>query len=437
VFTNEERLLIEQKRKNNGLEGSNSLKLTVSSTFTAEPISDYIAWWCKEFKEPVEIEFAPYNQVFQELLNESSLISRNTGLNLLLIRFEDWIRDDVSEDGAKIEKLERNFRELVQLLENKKKSIPYFVGIFPVSTHLSLGAELVKHLEEMNRRWKESLKNIKDVYTVDFNLAQELYDIGEIFDKSKDKAGHIPFTDEYFSVMGTMVARKICAWKKQTLKVIVLDCDNTLWSGICGEGTSDVDVAEPYRALQSFMLQKRNEGMLLALCSKNNEKDVWEVFDNNKQMILKKEHFAAYRINWNNKSQNIADMGAELNLGIDSFIFLDDNPTECAEVMTNCPQVLTLQLPENQNQIEMYLRHVWAFDKLKVTEEDRTRAKMYTAEKKRQESQKELSSLDDFLNGLEIKMSMNIMEEQETDRVSQLTQRTNQFNLSKIGRAHV
>ena len=435
LFTNEERLLIEQKRKNNEAEGSNSLKLAVSSTFTAEPILDYITWWCKEFREPVELEFAPYNQVFQELLNDSSLISVNTGLNLLLIRFEDWIRDDTSEDGAKLEKLERNFRELVQLLENKKKSIPYFVGIFPVSTHLSLSAELVKHLEEMNRRWKETLKNIKNVYTADFNLAEEIYDIGEIFDKSTDKAGHIPFTDEYFAVMGTLVARKICAWKKQNFKVIVLDCDNTLWRGICGEGTEgEVDVAEPYRALQSFMLQKRSEGMLLALCSKNNEKDVWKVFDNNKQMILKQEHFAAYRINWKNKSQNIKEMAEELNLGIDSFIFIDDNPAECAEVMTNCPQVLTLQLPENQNQIEMYLRHVWAFDKLKVTKEDRERAQMYTAEKNRQESKKEISSLDDFLEGLEIKMSMNIMGEQETDRVSQLTQRTNQFNLSTIRR---
>jgi iturin family lipopeptide synthetase A len=428
-------LSIGKKRANKDYFNNNPLMLAVSATFTAEPIDNYIRFWCEKFNLPAVIKFASYNQVFQELLDTSSLISKNSGLNVLLIRFEDWIREDKSDDEVKIEKLERNYQELLKILRIKKKIIPYFIGIFPVSTHLTLSCTIVNYLEKMNIRWKQDLRNIEDIHIVDFYEAFKLYDLEGIFDSTKDKAGHIPFTDEFISVIGTMIARKICAWRKQVFKVIVLDCDNTLWQGICGENTAgDIVITEPYMELQRFMLQKYNEGMLLTLCSKNNEKDVWKVFENNKQMLLRREHFAAYRINWKAKSQNIRELADELNLGADSFVFLDDSPSECAEVIKNCPEVLTLQLPENQNQIKMFLRHVWAFDKFKITKEDKIRNQMYTADKKRRISQEETNSLDDFLKGLDIQMSMSLMEKQHIDRVAQLTQRTNQFNLSTIRR---
>ncbi len=182
------------------------------------------------------------------------------------------------------------------------------------------------------------------------------------------------------------------------------------------------------------MLQKHDEGMLLALCSKNNEPDVWDVFDQNPEMVLQRDHISNWKINWQPKSENIKALAKELNLGIDSFIFIDDNPLECSEVMTNCPEVLTLLLPKDKEQIPAFLQHVWAFDRFKVTEEDKKRTKMYIAERKRQEVQQSEMNLEDFLAGLELKMSMNFMEKANLARVSQLTQRTNQFNLSTIRR---
>src|SRR6185503_15917517 len=121
-------------------------------------------------------------------------------------------------------------------------------------------------------------------------------------------------------------------------KVIALDCDNTLWKGICGEeGAEGVQVTGGYADLQRFMLKKFEEGFLLVLNSKNNEADVWEVFEKNPGMLLKKEHFVAWRINWNNKSDNLAQMATELNLDANSFCFIDDSAIECSEVMMNCP----------------------------------------------------------------------------------------------------
>src|SRR5207249_6719101 len=118
-------------------------------------------------------------------------------------------------------------------------------------------------------------------------------------------------------------------------------------------------------------------GMLLALCSKNNPEDVWDVFAQRLDMPLRREHFAAGRLNWRPKSENLKEIAEELHLGLDSFIIVDDNPVECAEVQAHCPEVLALQLPPEADSIPKFLAHVWAFDHLKSTEEDKGRTRLY------------------------------------------------------------
>lgn len=412
-----------------------ALKVAVSATFTSEPVEDYINWWCRQFGVDVQVQFAPYNQIFQQVLDSTSLISSNDGINILLVRFEDWLRADRSGEEEQFEKLKNNFDELLNIIRNKEKAAPYFIGIFPVATHLDLSTRVLKRIEELYGEWKSVLEGMENVYTIDLRELARAYNIDKVFDAVKDTEGHLPFSDMYYAAMGTAIARKICAWRKQLFKVIVLDCDNTLWRGICGEdGAEGVRVDGPYTKMQEFMLERSKEGMLLAICSKNNEADVWEVFDKNPGMIFKKDHFVNWKINWQSKSANIKEMANELNLGLDSFIFIDDSPAECTEMMMERPEVLTLKLPDDPDQIPAYLRHSWAFDRFGVTEEDAARTKMYLAEKKRQAAQGEERSLDGFIKGLELKMSMNLMEDFQIARVSQLTQRTNQFNLSTIRR---
>ncbi len=411
------------------------IKIAVAATFTAEPMEGYINWWCKQFGIKNEVAFAPYNQVFQQLLDETSLISVNDGVNILLIRFEDWLRNDVSGDAEQIKKLEENYCNLVSILKSKAKQIPYFVGVLPVGRYSNISQKVSRYIEDMNRRWKLVLEDMENVYVMDCGTLEEQFAIDTVFDPLKDTEAHIPFTDMYFGALGTAVARNICAWRKQHFKVIVLDCDNTLWKGVCGEeGTHGVVINEPFKRLQELMLEHCREGMLLALCSKNNEADVWDVFENNKGMLLKKEHFVSWRINWQSKADNIREIAHELNLGMDSFIFIDDSPVECSEVMMKLPEVLTLKLPEDVEQIPGYLQHVWAFDRFKVTAEDAQRTQMYIAEKERKQIQAGVQSLDDFIHGLELKMSMNLIEDSKYMRAAQLTHRTNQFNLSTIRR---
>jgi FkbH-like protein len=154
-------------------------------------------------------------------------------------------------------------------------------------------------------------------------------------------------------------------------------------------------------------------------------------------MLLKKEHLVSWRINWNSKSENIKSLANELNLGLDSFIFIDDNPVECADVKINCPGVLTLQLPGNTESYPAFLNHVWAFDHIGSTEEDHNRTRLYRENTERQLFRERSFSLKEFIKGLDLRVDIAKATEEQLGRVSQLTFRTNQFNFTTIRRSEM
>jgi FkbH-like protein len=225
--------------------------------------------------------------------------------------------------------------------------------------------------------------------------------------------------------------------KREPYKVIVLDCDNTLWKGVCGEdGPAGLEITPPYKALQEFMVGQAAAGRLLCLCSKNNERDVLDVFEQRPDMVLREQHFVSRRLNWSSKSENLASLARELNLGLESFIFVDDDPVQCTDVEINCPGVLTLQLPKDADHIPAFLDHVWAFDCVKATNADRDRARMYRQNVAREQSRAHLS-LTDFIKGLELRVAVAEPAATDLARVSQLTFRTNQFNLTTLRRSEI
>jgi FkbH-like protein len=175
--------------------------------------------------------------------------------------------------------------------------------------------------------------------------------------------------------------------------------------------------------------------MLLCLCSKNNEQDVLDVFDQRTDLLLKREHLVSWRINWKSKSENIRSLAQELNLGLESFIFIDDNPIDCAEVKSNCPDVLTLQLPQNPKSFASFLNHIWAFDHAQSTEEDQNRTRMYQESAQRRQYLQQSLSLKDFIKSLDLRVEIAEATEGQLDRVSQQMWRTNQFNFTTIRRS--
>ncbi|MEO6742663.1 MAG: HAD-IIIC family phosphatase, partial [Chthoniobacteraceae bacterium] len=218
-------------------------------------------------------------------------------------------------------------------------------------------------------------------------------------------------------------------------KVIALDCDNTLWQGLCGEdGPTGVVVTPEFRRLQEFMVAQTQAGALLALCSKNREGDVLAVFDQRTDMPLRREHLAAWRINWGPKPDSLRALAAQFNVGLDSFVFLDDSPVECAAVRAACPEVVALQLPQQPERIPAFLHSMWIFDRTTVTREDRGRSQWYCANSGREELRIAAPTLRDFLDGLQLRIEVAEAAEDQIARVAQMVLRTNQFNLTSIRR---
>ncbi|MGC1376181.1 MAG: HAD-IIIC family phosphatase [Anaerolineales bacterium] len=417
--------------------------LAVAASFTAEPLTESLNFWAKKLGLPLQVAFAPYNQVFQQLLDPVSLLGKNAqGANLVLLRFEDWLRFDeryhaeagLSEINLVV--LEKNLEAFVSALKaaaNRSK-VPCFVVICPPSLRLSKDANYLSFYQRWERV-QAALEPMDGLYFISMEEMAARYPVENYADPQADKLGHIPYTTLFFTALGTMVMRKFHASQRPPYKVIVLDCDQTLWKGVCGEdGWNGIAITPQHRALQEFMLAQREAGMLLCLCSKNDETDVWNVFDRRSDMLLNRQHLVAWRINWQPKSENIRSLADELGLGLDSFIFVDDNPLECADLRARCPQVATLQLPDEIERIPRFLNNVWAFDHLKVTEADRNRSEQYRQNAERERLRQDAPTLDDFLASLELCVEIGEMTSEQTERVAQLTQRTNQFNTTTIRR---
>lgn len=419
--------------------------IAIAATFTAELIEEPLVYWMQELGIPSKIEFAPYNQVFQELLNPSSLLLKNDdGINTVLIRLEDWHKsgDNLITNAAftvqEKEEIERNTQDFVQALISaaERFGLLWIVCICPASSIITEDKDSAEFFRMMEARIVSELSNIRGVYLVTASDLNTLYPVSKYDDPFSDKIGHIPFTPEFFASLATMIARRIFAIRSKPYKVIVLDCDQTLWKGICAEdGLDGVEIDVPHRALQEFMIDQYKMGMLLCLCSKNNEEDVVHVFERHPGMCLRMDHIVSRRINWKSKPENIKSLAEELQLGLDSFIFIDDDPIECARVQAGCPDVLTVRLPQEPNDIPRFLNHVWAFDHLEVTAEDKKRTRFYKQQVERNRFQEESITFGYFLEGLELNVHISKMSVSQISRVAQLTQRTNQFNFTTIRRS--
>jgi FkbH-like protein len=365
--------------------------------------------------------------VFQQLLDPASVLARNSrGANVLLLRVAD-----LGGEVGSVAEVERGAQEFLSAIKaaSARLTTPMLVMFCPEKPQQR------GKFDEIEKTMAAGLEKLDGIYVVTAKELRQTYPVEDFYDASGDELGCVPYTPVFFTALATMIARRFHALKRAPHKVIVLDCDQTLWGGVCGEdGARGISMDAPRKALQDFMRAQHAAGRLLAVCSKNSEEDVREVFTQRLDMPLRQEHFAAWRVNWSPKSENIKSIAQELNLGLDSFIFVDDNPVECAEVEANCPGVLTLQLPEDPADIPQFLKHCWAFDVLKVTAEDARRGEMYRESRQREELRSQAGSLAEFIAGLNLKIQIAPMSTEQVSRVSQLTQRTNQFNITTIRR---
>jgi FkbH-like protein len=231
---------------------------------------------------------------------------------------------------------------------------------------------------------------------------------------------------------------KLKSIENKRKKCLVLDLDNTLWGGILGEdGLENLKIGDAYPGLaylhfQEAILEASKAGIILALCSKNNEEDVMEVFEKHPFQLIKFNHISAHRINWQDKATNIQEIAEELNIGLDSIVFIDDNPAERERVKQMLPEVEVPDFPSSPIFMASYFKDIYErfFQAYKLTNEDLNKTAQYIANAERNVFKKSFTTVDEYLESLEMELEVHEASNFTIPRISQMTQKTNQFNLT-------
>ena len=363
---------------------------------------------------------------------------KSSGLSTVFARRLPAMHADKLSQGSTLQTLQDNLHLFHEALNTYAgaQTVPVIVGVCPRSPRVAADPVRAALFDRAENQLLADIRRLASVHTISSRSFLQGCRDDQYFDPHTDMLGRIPYTPVFFASMATELARTVLALTARPYKVLALDCDNTLWKGVCGEdGSQGVALTEPYRRLQEFVIAQMESGMLVCLCSRNNQKDVLDVFDRRADMVLRREHLVAWRLNWGAKSKNLRSLAAELNVGLDSFIFIDDSPVECAEVRSSCPEVLTLQLPARESEIPRFLQDVWAFDHPMLSAEDKKRTRLYRENAQREAFCETALSLKDFLDGLGLQVSFFEPGAGQLGRVSQLTYRTNQFNFTTIRRS--
>lgn len=249
--------------------------------------------------------------------------------------------------------------------------------------------------------------------------------------------GAAPLSLAFARAWSEVAAQAIASRRGRVRKVIVVDADNTLWGGVVGEdGIEGIKLStqsypgNAFRLFHQQLLELRSRGVILAIASKNDPEAVFEVLDRHPASLLKREHFAVTRIGWGQKSDSVSEIARELNVGLDSVVFVDDSAFECEEVARALPMVETVRVPKDAFRIPAVLSSLRLFDDRPATREDALRAGHYDSERARDEARAGHSDIDSFLGSLSLEAKVGAPSAQEIERIAQLTQRTNQFNLT-------
>ena len=429
-----------------------TVRFAVIGSTTLEPLAACIDVKTRLEGFHVETFVGGYNTYRQEILNKASDLYKAKP-DVIVLSIDAWsildkmflstfVRMSEKDRHATQKELAEDILSVVSNLESNTSAlilvnnfvVPVFTPLGVVDNKQKIG--LKRFFEGANSIVAEKLEKSSRVFLVDLDTAAGAFGKTRITNWNTWYRGSIPFSDDFTPILADEYIRYVRAMKGRTKKCIVLDLDNTLWGGIIGEdGIEGIKLGNTapgieYVEFQRSLLSLYNRGIILAVCSKNNPDDAFKVFREHPSQVLKEEHFAAMRINWQNKAANIEELAKEINIGLDSMVFLDDNPMERAQVSQIHPEVLVVDMPKNPRLYREMIESLNVFDVLSLTSEDMARGEMYVGKRKRTELEQSATSIEDFLRTLDLKVRVSEVSDFDTPRVVQLIGKTNQFNLT-------
>ena len=369
-----------------------------------------IALWLPAFSEKLGISFSTSSE--KEIESEVE-------------RLSDYF-------SATLEALRRNSSAPILWLSLELPPFPSN-GIFDATAKCSQR----KSIASLNSYLESELRRVGNAWLVDTSVCLERVGANKFYDWRYWYMANSPYSRIALAEIANEIQKHIRSLSGRVRKCLVLDCDNTLWGGIVGEdGLNGICIGTEYpgSAFRDFQLEILNlysRGVILCLCSKNNEEEVLSVLRTNQHMILREEHFAAFQINWSDKVSNLRRISEQLNIGLDSIVFVDDSDFEINLVRNELPEVVALKVSASKPYDHRYqlIQGGW-FDTHHITDEDLMRSQMYRAEFTRKQILSATTDMKEYLKSLEMRLGFESVTESSLERVAQLCQRTNQFNLT-------
>ncbi len=421
------------------------MKAFLISDFNIETFAGYLS---NDLDSPeLEVEVAPFGQVLPTLMNAPAW---GSGKDVALV----WTQPQaVIPSFAKLLQYEsvemetllgevRAFAEAIRhasahvktlLVPQWTLSVPHRgFGLLDLKPGMGISSALMR----MNLLLAEALSDRPGVFVLHSQRWLQTAGKGawnaKLWYMSKN-----PFGNDVYKEAIKDVKAALRALKGQARKLLIVDLDDTLWGGIVGDvgwqnlrlGGHD-PVGESFVDFQKALKSIARRGIVLGIVSKNTESVAFEAIAQHPEMVLVQEDFAGWRINWSDKAQNIADLAQELNLGLQSVVFIDDNPVERARVRDMLPEVLVPEWPEDKTQYVNALMQLSCFDNPVITEEDRARTRMYATEKQRERARMSVGSVEEWLATLEMQVQVDALDGANLARTAQLFNKTNQMNLS-------
>ncbi len=433
------------------IDDKSSIRLAILRNFTVEPLVPVLEGeFLLEGFVP-EIYVNNFDNINQDILNDNSDLYNFSPEIVIIIQwleilapelFQNYSMLDSERTNEIIERVICNIDNLINTYKSKSKA-PLLINNFPITSFPTMSAldaqssnSLTNIILKINSRLIDLVKKFSNVYIVDFFSIFLRFGFKDGFDKRNWYMASAPLGKNILIPLGQEYIKFLRFLKGKQKKCLVLDCDETLWGGIVGEaGFNGIQIGNNYpgicyKSFQYEILNLYNRGIILALCSKNNEHDVIEVLNKHDGMVLREEHFSTYQINWDDKATNIARIAKDLNIGVDSIVFMDDSEFECNLIKERLPEVSVINLPKFPSLYKEIINTCGLFDSIFITEEDRIRTKTYKDNIKRKKIYEESSSIDDYLSSLSMEVEIGKVSEINVARISQMTQKTNQFNLT-------
>jgi FkbH-like protein len=426
------------------------VRLAILRSFTIEPVVPFLRAGAALEGIDARISVLDFNTYAQDILDPgSALYSGHPDVVLLAVQTRDLLprvwsawTDEPAAARQDVDDAVSSLTALVTTLRERTSALLILQGLerpaWPSAGILDAQAPggQVDAIDSINAALRGLAARIAAVHFLDYDALVARHGRGRWHDEAKFLVARMPIAADALPLLAEEYLRFLLPVAGRLRKVLVLDLDNTLWGGIVGEvGPDGVQLGDEYpgagyRALQRAALDLHARGVLLAINSRNNLEDAMGVIEDHPGMLLRPSHFSAIRINWRDKAANLREIALELNVGLDSLAFLDDNPAERERVEQALPEVLVIPLPTDPLGYARALRDVPGFERLSLSAEDRDRGRLYAAERLRTGLRSDAGSLEDFYRSLDMRVTIAPVNPRTLGRIAQLTQKTNQFNVT-------